>query len=132
MNYWSMYETQYLPVDYELSVKYPNAVTHDDVNIVFVEAPTDWTGAVVVDAGLSGDELMFTVGGHLVNETANPVIATKEQLVYLFKRPEHKLWCAKYESESDDSFIADKSAAGLDSGLTIAQAKQAIRDLVTP
>ena len=131
-NYWCMYETAYLPEGYDLSDMWPYAVTHDDVNTVFVTAPSDLKGAVIVDESLSGDELMMTVGGYLVDSTANPIVATKQQLVYLFRRPEWRLWCSKYESESDPAFISDKESVGLDAGLTMAQAKQAIKDLVTP
>ena len=136
---WSMYKTEHLTEEHPMVLLWPHAVSHDGTNTVFVSAPDDLTGCYIVpdSFGMETPEeeltaMIMAVGNFLVIQTEQPLVARKNQLVTLFHTPHHRLWCAGYESESDQSFLDDKAFVGLDSGLTMAQAKQAIKDLVTP
>lgn len=135
---WSMYKTEYLDPEHELVIKYPKAVSHDGSNTVFVEAPSDLNGCYIVPGsfGMETPEeklaaLIMDVGNFLVNQTEQPLVASKDQLETLFHTPHHRLWCAAYESESDQSFLDDKTSVGLDPLLTMAEAKAAIKTLVS-
>ena len=127
MNYWTIWETAFIPSDHELLQRFPNAVSHDGKNTVFVAAPSDLTNAIVVPPDMIMRELIDFVGQRLTAEMANPIVCTKEQLEILFHTPEHRLWCAKYENASDPGFIADKEEVGLDAGMDIATAKTSVR-----
>jgi hypothetical protein len=131
MSYWSMYKTAHLDPEHELVQRFPNAVSHDGSNTVFVAAPSDLTDAFIVPEGLEPEELLGVVGGFLVSQTTQPLVATKAQLEQLFRTPQHRLWCARYDNEADPAFLADKAQLSLPASMTITEAKAAIKMMVS-
>lgn len=90
-----------------LSLRWPKAGSHDDVNTIFVDyIPDDATALKVYEmtnaegSPLTGDELFAVVGSAMFDED-QPIQLYKWQAEELFKRVEYKLFCGKYETKDD-------------------------------
>ena len=140
---WSIYKIEQLDPEHELVLKYPQAVSHDGINTVFVEAPSDLTDCFVYEGSdyVEGSDLLIqmilTVGSFLVSQTDTPLVAPKVILETLFKTPHHRIWCKSHESL--EAFQSDYEAvfgSPLDvTGKTFEEAqeesKQMIKSMVT-
>jgi hypothetical protein len=135
--YWSMYKTEHLTEDHELSQRFPNAVSHDGVNTLFVDVPSDTTDLFFLPNDIELEELVMVAGGFLVSQDTNPMLGTIDQFKKLFDTPHHRLWCGNYEDkevlEKDHELVF---GVGVDRRksleVLVSESQTAIKELVTP
>ncbi|WP_028468444.1 hypothetical protein [Neptunomonas japonica] len=119
---WAIYKTSQTLIEgteaYKLSQQFPHAVSHDDVNTVFVtslESPANAFVLPSIDRDgnvLPIDQVALLAAQYLFGEQPHGMILTKLQAITLFTHPAHKLWCAKYEDDQRDQFKADYNYVG--------------------
>lgn len=90
---------------FQLSKKFPNAVSHDGINVVF--AGYDGGSAVHLEETANTDSLALSAAKFLFSGDVRGLLMTKEQSRNLFDHPCHRLWCGSYEDFQSDLFISD-------------------------
>lgn len=119
---WSIYKTSQTEVvgteAFLLKSKYPNAISHDKTNTIFVEVVGSPVGAFTLPTTdgqgnlLTLDQEALLAAQYLFSEQANGMILTKKQAINLFTHPAHRLWCAEYEDAEVEQFEQDYNYVG--------------------
>lgn len=135
---WSMYKTSSLTEEHPMVLQWPNAVSHDGVNTVFVEAPSDLTDCFVYEGPEYAEgvdplsQMILTVGSFLVSQTDTPLVAPKSILEALFNTPHHHIWCKSHDSL--EAFQSDYEAvfgAPMDTtGKTLEEAQVEAKEMI--
>lgn len=140
MNKWVMIRNDAVgPVpEYYAGLSNHPGVSHDDLWHIFTTSPEQETldaqgyetyPAEGEEASVSGlGLLMIEISASL--EPHRAIVSDRAVFQALYRTPEYRLWCGKYESETAPEFISDKADAGLPSILTIEQASAAIKNAI--
>jgi hypothetical protein len=92
LNLWTICNATIAPES--LTDMFPNAVCHDNTNLVFVASDPDFP---TLDLSRETENLLPMAASALVNN--QPITLTPEQAQALFATPHHRLWCGRYEDK---------------------------------
>lgn len=113
---WSIYKNDQCLVEgteaNTLYLKYPNAVSHDGTNVVFVESLENSSTAMVLPEIDNEDMMALAAAQWLYSETSKGLLLTQSQAERLFTHPSHRLWCATYTEDQMDLFESDYNYVG--------------------
>lgn len=102
--------------------------SHDGSNTVYPHTPPVelWGDYFEVTEDMNPPQLIEIVGRFLAAESGRLLVSPRGKLELLYNIPHWRLWCSTYLLDDGSQFLADKNAAGLDSGLSKAEAKQSV------
>lgn len=120
--------------DWLTSISNMPGVQHDDEWIVYTHIPPqellDQQGYITFEGGTESD--VTALGKILINAGPDAIVVSPHHVLStLYRTPEWRLWCARYESDTDPIFIDDKATVGLPEALTQEQAKTAIKTAIS-
>lgn len=99
---------------------------HDGINTIYTwisQGVSDIAWRLPTDVE-SMDDAKAMIGSRMAQHPETPIIAPRGVWESLFRSPEFRLWCARYED--NDQFISDKEALSIDAAATMAEARESI------